>query len=128
MSPIRQKGYILYGLFRKRKTLANAVFTRVCGGERGIRTLDELLTHTRVPEAYMFLNVFYSCQEYFILINQFYLIFVMHYILFYVSVFYFFSLRRRKSPEGVDFFIAMWYNYTIMNIQGVDFYAKDYTY
>ena len=34
---------------KKQKSLANAMFTRLCGGEGGIRTLDELLTHTRVP-------------------------------------------------------------------------------
>ena len=36
----------------KKKTLKNSVFSRASkgsGGEGGIRTLDELLTHTRVP-------------------------------------------------------------------------------
>ena len=53
--------YILHRLFHQKKNLANALFTRFHGGEGGIRTLDTLSTHTRVPDnTYCGLCVFSS--------------------------------------------------------------------
>ena len=46
--------YTTFGILRpfslKNKTRLNAVFKRVCGGGRGIRTLETLLTPTRFPD------------------------------------------------------------------------------